>query len=250
MPDGSIMKNKDMSSDIVVTKQPVLPKKKEAKQEEKPTAVPKTTVMRRKRNDLEEEFKKVFNKTVYKVLGIPNKSNPSLQEIKVICRKLQLANHPDKGGTSEMIAAINEACNILSSTIKSDETPKEEARKKEAPKEAPKAESGSILDNNFKKVIKMYETFIQDFTIAEFNKAKKQGKGSIINKIKLMNKNNNEVTVNEKNNIVKELNKADRKDDVQTFYSLAKQASTLGKRINTWTKKNLTAEDVKGVKFN
>lgn len=117
MPDGSIMKNSDMSSDIVVTKQPVVPKKKEEKQEKKPTAVPKTTVMRRKRNDLEEKFKKVFNKTVYKVLGIPNKSNPSLQEIKVICRKLQLANHPDKGGTSEMIAAINEACNILSSTI-------------------------------------------------------------------------------------------------------------------------------------
>ena len=407
MPDGSIMKNSDMSSDIVVTKQPVLPKKKEEKQEKKKPVKSKTNVDRKERNKLEAQFKRTFKKTVYKVLGIPNKSNPSLQEIKTMCRKLQLANHPDKGGSVEIIASINEACNVLSSTIisddesetglqtilrkftnkydlklvqntkglndlensykddlqkiraeiakydqddedevlveiekrkggkdivkkyfdiknnfiekarkkrkalefnlkegtftrmaedkgygdnvqklatdimkhkdkgtlpngikisplmvkkanfvvnarkfKSDETPKEEARKKEAPKEAPKAESGSILDKNFKKVIKMYETFIKDFTIAEFNKAKKQGKGSIINKIKLMNKNNNEVTVNEKNNIVKELNKANRKDDVQTFYSLTKQASTLGKRISTWTKKNLTAEDVKGVKFN
>ena len=121
MPDGSIMKNSDMSSDIVVTKQPVLPKKKEEKQEKKKPVKSKTNVDRKERNKLEAQFKRTFKKTVYKVLGIPNKSNPSLQEIKTMCRKLQLANHPDKGGSVEIIASINEACNVLSSTIISDD---------------------------------------------------------------------------------------------------------------------------------
>ena len=123
MPDGSIMKNSDMSSDIVVTKQRVLPKKKEAKQEKKQPVKSKTNVDRKERKELEEAFNKAFNKTVYQVLGIPNKSNPSLQEIKTMCRKLQLANHPDKGGSVQKIAAINEACDVLSSTIISDEEP-------------------------------------------------------------------------------------------------------------------------------
>ena len=92
--------------------------KEEKKGDNEKKDTKKVSVNRRERNSLERDFKRTYNKTLYRALEIPNKSNPSLDELKKLCRKLQLKNHPDKGGTKERIQEINDACKILESTIK------------------------------------------------------------------------------------------------------------------------------------
>ena len=100
------------STQIVPVKEKEEPKKEEPKKEEK------IKVNRKMRNERERQFKSVYKKTVYKVLGLPNKANPSSEELKKICRDLQRQNHPDKGGTTEKIQAINDACAVLMDTMK------------------------------------------------------------------------------------------------------------------------------------
>jgi len=92
-------------------------KQKEGDNEKKNTK--KVSVDRRTRNGLEREFKNTYKKTIYRALNIPNKSNPSPDELKKLCRKLQLKNHPDKqGGSKERIQEINDACKIIDITYK------------------------------------------------------------------------------------------------------------------------------------
>ena len=110
-----------MSSQIVPVKEksePVKekPKKEEPKKETK-TKVKKTSIKRSLRIERNIKFQKVYNKSIYTALGLPDKANPSRDEIKKICRKLQIQNHPDKGGKRERIQEINDACSIFYETI-------------------------------------------------------------------------------------------------------------------------------------
>ena len=101
----------------VKTLEKEIKQQKEGDNEKKNTK--KVSVDRRTRNGLEREFKNTYKKTIYRALNIPNKSNPSPDELKKLCRKLQLKNHPDKqGGSKERIQEINDACKIIDITYK------------------------------------------------------------------------------------------------------------------------------------
>jgi hypothetical protein len=105
-------------------------------------------VLRKMRTEMARNYRQTFGKNLYDVLGIPKNSNPTSEELKNICRKLQLKNHPDKGGSKEKIQEINEACRILEETIKK---PKEKA-----PPKKPKKETGEPKEKSeFQKLQKL-----------------------------------------------------------------------------------------------
>ena len=72
------------------------------------------------RTRLNKDFKQKYNKSISQVLefGTMSKSNPSPSEVKKVCRKLKLKNHPDKGGDEEVFKSIQEACDIYLETFR------------------------------------------------------------------------------------------------------------------------------------
>jgi len=76
--------------------------------------------LRRKKNIA---FKQEYKKSIYQVLGLgkqkdEEQSPRSPAEIKKICRKLKLKNHPDKGGSAEVFDSIQKACDIFMETFR------------------------------------------------------------------------------------------------------------------------------------
>ena len=76
--------------------------------------------LRRKKNIA---FKQEYKKSIYQVLGLgkqkdEEQSPRSPAEIKKICRKLKLKNHPDKGGSPEVFDSIQKACDIFMETFR------------------------------------------------------------------------------------------------------------------------------------
>ena len=69
------------------------------------------------------EFKKQYKKSIYQVLELgtqaQSEANPkSPAEIKKICRRLKLKNHPDKGGSADIFSSIQDACDIFMKTFR------------------------------------------------------------------------------------------------------------------------------------
>ena len=88
-----------------------------------PVTSPKIKKAERKR--LDKDFREKYKMNIYQALEIPNNSNPSPAEIKQICRKLKLKNHPDKGGSVDKFQAIDEACKIMNETFQGADEPDE-----------------------------------------------------------------------------------------------------------------------------
>tara|TARA_R110000796_G_scaffold17137_3_gene52999 strand:- start:1224 stop:2282 length:1059 start_codon:yes stop_codon:yes gene_type:complete len=70
------------------------------------------------RTRLNKDFKKKYDKNIWDALEMYSTSTPSPAEVKKVCRKLQLKNHPDKGGDEEVFKSIREACEIYVETFK------------------------------------------------------------------------------------------------------------------------------------
>jgi hypothetical protein len=94
------------------------------KAEEAPNEeAPNIKIKKALRTRLNKDFKKKYNKSIYQVLGLGTQRQAeedpkSPAEIKKICRKLKLQNHPDKGGDEEVFKAVQEACDIFMETFK------------------------------------------------------------------------------------------------------------------------------------
>ena len=132
-----------MSTQIVPVKEKEEPKKEEPKK----TKVKKTSIKRTLRSERNIKFQKVYNKSIYTALGLPDKANPSRDEIKKICRKLQIQNHPDKGGKRERVQEINDACSIFYETINDKKEIKEKPKKEEKKED----ERSKLIDEIIKK---------------------------------------------------------------------------------------------------
>ena len=83
----------------------------------------KVSVNKALRRKMNLEFKKLYKKSIYTALGIgtqaESEANPkSPAQIKEICRKLKLKNHPDKGGDADVFSSIQEACDIFMKTFR------------------------------------------------------------------------------------------------------------------------------------
>ena len=70
------------------------------------------------RTRLNKDFKKKYDKNIWDALEMDSTSTPSPAQVKKVCRKLQLKNHPDKGGDEEVFKSIREACEIYVETFK------------------------------------------------------------------------------------------------------------------------------------
>jgi len=66
------------------------------------------------RGKLNRAFKDKYKKTIYQVLGV--KARVPEKEMKEVARKLRLKNHPDRGGSADKFAMINEAIEIMLKT--------------------------------------------------------------------------------------------------------------------------------------
>ena len=89
---------------------------------DKPTPPPASKVPFKKaqRKQMNKAFNEKYGMNIWNALKIGADASPSPVEVKKICRKLKLQNHPDKGGDEETFKAIQEACEIYVDTILGD----------------------------------------------------------------------------------------------------------------------------------
>lgn len=93
--------------------------------------------------------------TLYEILGVPK--DATLQMIKHAYRELSKVNHPDKGGDTEIMNAINEAYRILSDPKKRKDYDegKAEAREENRARDI----ILSLVSSNYEKMLKNPESF-------------------------------------------------------------------------------------------
>lgn len=93
----------------------------------KPPPEKTTPFKKSERAKLNKAFKVKYGRNIWDALEMKSTSTPSPAEVKKVCRKLQLKNHPDKGGDEEDFKAIREACEIYVKTfLKEGEEPENE----------------------------------------------------------------------------------------------------------------------------
>ncbi len=100
------------------------PVKKRAKAQPKPEApkeiadkaqeAPKKFKVLQKRGKLNREFKEKYKKTIYQVLGVKARVSP--EDMKKRAKELRRKNHPDRGGSADQFAKINQAIEIMLET--------------------------------------------------------------------------------------------------------------------------------------
>mgnify|MGYP003641642337 FL=1 len=83
----------------------------------KPPPASKVPFKKTQRKQKNKDFKEKYGMNIWDALKIGSDASPSSAELKKICRKLKVKNHPDKGGDEETFKAINEACEIYVETI-------------------------------------------------------------------------------------------------------------------------------------